>query len=371
MTVPRPIADSRSTAGSPARHLEGNSLPHTTLPLAPLPTERRSGLDAVLAARPSIEAFAQRAVASGLPSVYLLGSGGGLVAHGVLQYELERRATHFPAFVLSANEFIYRHPAQLMPGSLVVVASNTGMTTEVVRAAEVAKSRGATVAAVTRLPESPVAKASDVAWTYPDDDDGVGDPKQLALALLGNSLLHETGDLSLTDYTARVASLEALPDVMLEACQQTEELNRRIAAELAPAPIIYVLGAGPNHAIAYGFAMCYLQEMQWKHAASFDSAEFLHGAMEVVVDDVPVIVLIGEAETRPIDERAWAFVEKYTRRGFAIDTRDLALTGIAPEARGYASAFVLSALTGRLAHHFEAATGHALKLRRYMFQVEY
>jgi len=325
----------------------------------------------VLAARPSIEAFAQRVVASGLPSVYLLGSGGGLVAHGLLHYELERRATHFPAFVLSANEFIYRHPAQLMPGSLVVVASNTGMTTEVVRAAEVAKSRGATVAAVTRLPESPVAKASDVAWTYPDDDDGVGDPKQLALALLGNSLLHETGDLSLTDYTARVASLEALPDVMLEACQQTEELNRRIAAELAPAPIIYVLGAGPNHAIAYGFAMCYLQEMQWKHAASFDSAEFLHGAMEVVVDDVPVIVLMGEAETRPIDERARAFVEKYTRRGFVIDTRDLALTGIAPEARGYASAFVLSALTGRLAHHFEAATGHALKLRRYMFQVEY
>jgi fructoselysine 6-phosphate deglycase len=341
-----------------------------TLPLKPLPTEHRAGLDAMLAVRPEIEAFAARAVGLGLRNVFLLGSGGGLITHGLLQYQLEQRSTHFPAFALSSNEFIFRRPALLGTGSLALVASNTGRTPEVVASARFAKEHGATVAAFTRQAGSPLADASDVAWTY-GDDNGVGDPKQIALALLGNALLRETGDLSASEYAANTAVLEALPDALLEACRETEDLNSRIAHDLAAEPIIYVLGGGPNHATAYGLAMCYLQEMQWKHAASFDSAEFLHGAMEVVIDDVPVIMFLGEETTRPIDERAKAFVQKYTSKAHFIDARDLSLSGIAHEMRPYASGFALSAVMSRLARHFEAATGHDLEQRRYMFKVEY
>jgi fructoselysine 6-phosphate deglycase len=341
-----------------------------TLPLKPLPTAHRPGLDRMLAARPEIEAFAAGVVHSGLRNVYLLGSGGGLITHGALQFQLEHATGRFPTFALSANEFIYRHPALLGTGSLALLASNTGTTPEVVAAARFARERGATVASFTRLADSPLAQASDAVWTY-GDDKGVGDPKELALALLGNALLRESGDLTADAYAAHTRTLEALPDVLLEACRETEAINHRIATDLASEPIIYVLGAGPNHATAYGLAMCYLQEMQWKHAASFDSAEFLHGAMEVVTEDVPVIVFLGEEATRPIDERAKAFVEKYSRKGYFIDARDLGLGGIEPAMRPYASAFALSAVMSRLASHFEAATGHDLQLRRYMFKVEY
>ena len=41
---------------------------------------------------------------------------------------LETRSAKLPTFALSANEFIYRNPAALGPGSLVVLASNTGTT---------------------------------------------------------------------------------------------------------------------------------------------------------------------------------------------------------------------------------------------------
>ncbi len=137
------------------------------------------------------------------------------------------------------------------------------------------------------------------------------------------------------------------------------------------APVIYVIGAGPNHATAYCLAMCYLQEMQWRDAASFDAAEFLHGAMEVVVDDTAVIQYLGEEATRPIDERAKRFLERYTKRAFFVDARDFALPGIADSERPFASHFVLMALMSRLSQHFEAVSGHNLKNRRYMFKVEY
>jgi fructoselysine 6-phosphate deglycase len=338
--------------------------------LKPLPTEHRAGLDRALGVRTEIEAFAADVVRHGLRNVFLLGSGGGLLTHEGVQYLLERRATRLPAFALSANEFIYRDPAALGEGSLVVLASNTGTTPEVVEAASFAKSRGASVVSMTKKADSPLAAASDVAWTY-DDDTGVGDPKSFMLAILGLALLRKTGDIAADEYAAHIRTLEALPEALLEACRETETLNARIARALRDEQVIYVIGAGPNHGTAYCLAMCYLQEMQWKHAASFDSAEFLHGAMEVVTEGTAVIQFLGEEATRPIDERAKAFLERYTTKAFYVDSRDLTLAGIEPMMRPFASHFALDAVMSRLAQHFEAATGHDLKNRRYMFKVDY
>ena len=341
-----------------------------TLPLKPLPTDHRAGLDVSLGQRPEIEALANRVVAAGLNNVFLTGSGGGLLTHTPVQYLLERGTQRFPVFAHSANELIYRRPAALGPGSLVLACSHTGTTPEVVEAAMTAKAAGATVVAYTRHAESPLAQASDTAFTY-GGDLGYGDPKQFAEALTALAILRETGDLAPEAYDAHVRALTALPEVLLEVVREGEDLNHRIAEALKDAPIIYVLGSGPNVGVAYCLSMCYLQEMQWKHAAHFDAAEFLHGAMEVVTDETAVILYLGEEATRPIDERAKRFLEKYTQRAFFVDARDFTLTGIEPDMRPFVSTYVLFAMQSRLAEHFEAVRGHDLKTRRYMFKVDY
>ena len=341
-----------------------------TLPLKPLATEHRAGLDIALGQRPEIEALAKRVAAGGLRNVFLTGSGGGLLTHTPVQYMLERGTAQFPTFAYSANELIYRNPAALGIGSLVLVASNTGTTPEVVEVAKFARAAGATVVAYTKLADSPLAEASDVAFNY-GDDKGVGDPKQTAGALTALAVLREVGDLSVDAYDAHVRALAALPDALLDAVRQSEDLNHRIADALKDEPIIYVLGSGPNVGVAYCLAMCYLQEMQWKHAAHFDAAEFLHGAMEVVTDETAVILYLGEEATRPIDERAKRFLDTHTRKAWFVDARDLALPGIEPAMRPFVSTYALFALQSRLAEHFEAVRGHDLKNRRYMFKVEY
>ncbi len=343
-----------------------------TIQLQPIPTDR-AAVDLAYAQRPLVEAFAADVVRAGLRNVYLVAAGGSLIALQNLQYVLDRRSTKLPTRSFPATEFIYRAPAALGRGSLVVTASHTGTTKETVAAATFAREHGATVVAATKLSTSPLAQAANVAFTYDvaAEDHGLGDPKDITFALLGLALLRESGELSAEEYAHRVATLGQLQDVLVEAVRETEDLNHRIAGALKDEPIIYVLGSGANESTAYTLAMCFLQEMQWKHAAHFHAMEFLHGAMEVVTEDTPVIVFLSEEATRPIDERAKAFVERYSRKGWFIDSRDLSLTGIAPEDRPWVSTFALDAVMARLARHFEAATGHDLKERRYMFKVDY
>ena len=90
-----------------------------------------------------------------------------------------------------------------------------------------------------------------------------------------------------------------------------------------------------------------------------------------MVDGTAVIQYLGEEATRPIDERAKAFLQRHTRKAFYVDSKDLALPGVEPAQRPFASHFALDAVMSRLSQHFEAATGQDLQNRRYMFKVEY
>jgi fructoselysine-6-P-deglycase FrlB-like protein len=123
--------------------------------------------------------------------------------------------------------------------------------------------------------------------------------------------------------------------------------------------------------VGYGFAMCYLQEMQWIDAASINAAEFFHGAFEIVDASTPLLLLLGDDASRPIAERALRFAHTYSQKVLTIDTADNELPGIPDRYRGLVSPLVLSAITTRLAAHFAAVRAHPLETRRYMFKVEY
>jgi fructoselysine-6-P-deglycase FrlB-like protein len=306
----------------------------------------------------AIDAVVDRVVADGLRNVYFVGAGGSLICSYPAHYILQRRAS-FPSFQLQSDELNCSTPALMGPGSLVVLASYTGTTKETVAAAKTAKAAGATVIAVARE-GSPLANAVDVAFKGKSD---------LFEVLVAYSLLKATGADIPAD--AFDAALQALPKATLQAIEESEERLKNIAAALKDEPIIYVLGSGPSYGWAYGLAMCYLQEMQWKHAAAFNTGEFFQGAFEMVTEDQPVLLWLGEDATRPMAERGKAFLDKYTRKAHYVDVRDLTLPGIPEDLRGDLSPLVVGELATRLAQHFEAVRGHHLEQRRYMFRVEY
>lgn len=329
-----------------------------TLPLSPIEADFESKLEQTVAFDETITDFVGECVRAGLKNVYFVGAGGSLIASFPAFYLLHRMV-EIPVYQLQSDEFNYGRPKALGPGSLVIIASYTGTTKETVAAARYAKEAGATVLAACRA-HSPLAEAATLAI------EGASD----VLELMAAYALCEALGVEL-DYAGIRAAFAAVPSAFRKAVEDTEPLVHDIAVALKDEPITYVLGSGPSHGWAYGFAMCYLQEMQWKHAVSFNAGEFFQGAFEVVREDTPVILLLGEDPSRPIAERAQRFLDTYTQKAYYLDVKDFSLPGIAADMRPVVSALVLARVIGRLAKHYEAVRGHSLDQRRYMFRTVY
>ena len=94
----------------------------------PIAADYQATLRLALSQRPQIETLASQVVGAGLQNVFLVGVGASLVVMYPTSYLLERHSRHAPVFQLSSNEFVFRQPATMGKGSLVVVSSHTGTT---------------------------------------------------------------------------------------------------------------------------------------------------------------------------------------------------------------------------------------------------
>lgn len=329
-----------------------------TLPLKPIDEELSEKVAISVDERDAVRGVVKDVVAKGLRNVYFVGAGGSLISSYPAHYVLQQRAS-FPVFQLQSDELNTMQPALMGEGSLVVLASYTGKTKETVAAAKTAKATGATVIAVAKE-GSPLAEAADSSFG------GKSDVFELIVAY---ALLEATG--AGIEASALDAALTALPKALIHSVEQADDTLASIASDFKDDPITYVLGSGPSSAWAYGFAMCFLQEMQWKHAAGFNAGEFFQGAFEMVDDSTAVLLWIGEDASRPMALRAKAFLDTYAKRARHMDVSELDLPGIPAELRGDISPLVVGALAHRLAQHYESQRGHDLEQRHYMFKVDY
>lgn len=328
------------------------------LDLKPIDADTEEKLAGAIAERDRIREVVGQAVADGLTNIWFVGAGGSLICSYPAHYLLQQFAT-IPAFQLQSDELNCSRPRQMGKGSLVVLASYTGKTKETVEAAKNAAATGATVIAAAKE-GSPLAETAGVAFS------GKSDIFELLVAL---AVLEATGtDLPWDDVEAGLA---ALPVAVRAAVEQADSDLASIAEGFKDDDVTYVLGSGPSYGWAYGMAMCFLQEMQWKHAAGFNSGEFFQGAFEVIDDDSAVILWLGEDASRPMGERAQAFLTTYAARARIVDVATLELPGVPASVRPIVSPLVVGALANRLAQRYEHVRNHSLDNRHYMFKVEY
>jgi fructoselysine-6-P-deglycase FrlB-like protein len=322
--------------------------------LASLPEDLAATIEVALAERNRVAAVVSEAVGDGLSDLWFVGAGGSHFTSSPVGAVMDARGKSVPTFRVNSNEFVYDTPARLGPGSLVVVTSHNGTTPETIQAIETARSRGVrAVLAISRDPESPLAAKADEAFIY-GSKHTVSEPTQILLAQIGHSVLAASGDETPAERDEALDAYAGLHEAVVSAVAESEDNFAALAASLASQPIIYVL-----------------QEMQWIHSAAYNAGDFFHGAFEIVTEQTPVILYLGEDRSRPIAERTRAFIQKYTRQAWLVDLQDLTLPGIPKGYRAEVGALVLGALTSRIAQHFEATTGHSLTERRYMFKVQY
>lgn len=322
--------------------------------------------EAAVAQRDRIAQVAANA-AKGLRTLFLIGCGGSYNDFSAASYVADR-AAKVPTFIMNSEEFNRRRPALLGSDSVVLVASHNGTTAETIEAARWARAAGARVIGFTKNDTTKLAAECDDVFTY-NSDRTILAPKQVLIGLMLTALLKESG--SDLDFAAIDQAYSAVPAAFEKAIAEAEASLHEIAKSFGSEPFTYVLSAGPNQGAGYGFAMCYLMEMQWKHASWFNANEFLHGAFEVVQPDTPVLLFKGEDDTRVVIDRVETFLKKNTQRCLVIDSKDYSLPGVPASMRGEISPLLLSTLSKRLAEHYQAVTGHLLTDRRYMFKTTY
>lgn len=303
-------------------------------------------------------------------NVYFISCGGSNALMYPSQYFLDTHASRLFSEYLNAAEFIHRSPKALGEDSVVIVCSQEGATPETVNACKFAREKGATTIALSMVDDSPLEKEAEfhVKYGYYETADAI-DTSYGVMYLLSAGILEAQEGVEI--FRKMENNLIKLTPVINEAKRQYGAKAAQFGVGCSKDPVIYVLGSGADYSQAYVLCNCYLMEMQWINAIPIHAGEFFHGPFEIIERNSPVVILLGQDETRPLEERALSFVQKFSDRVFALDTNEVDFMDIDEDFKGVCAPLVLNNICRMHAKAIARARNHSLDLRRYMHLFEY
>lgn len=301
----------------------------------------------------SLEVFKEKAI----DRVYFVGCGGSSSIMYASKYVLDRESETIDSDLYSSNEFVHRNPRKLNEKSLVITCSHFGKTPETVEAARFAREKGAITVSLTFDAESPLAQVSEHVIVYEDGKDAkyLNEAQSVMLELVFGLLEIKEGN---EKFSELLSSLENLDQILVQEKAKFLASAKEFALSYKDEKVIYTMASGANYGIAYWFAICLLMEMQWIHSHALHAGEYFHGPFEVLDKEVPVILLLGLDETRPLEERSLEFTQKYGERLVVLDAKEFDLTGVAESIKGYIAPLVLQAILRQYAEELAEIRNH-------------
>ncbi|WP_148226762.1 glucosamine-6-phosphate deaminase NagB-II [Ferrimonas balearica] len=219
------------------------------------------------------------------PPKFVMWVGRGSSDHaGVFAKYLIEIEMGIPTFASAPSiASIYGRPLQL-EGALVLVISQSGRSPDILAQARMAKESGARVVALVNDEQSPLAALADFVLPLRAGEEKAVAATKSYLATL-SALLQLVAAWSGRRELA--GAMEQLPQALTAAAEAPVQLS---AAPLAEVKNLVVLGRGLGYAIAKEIALK-LKEVCGIHAEAFSSAEFLHGPVTLVEQQLTVLDL--------------------------------------------------------------------------------
>ena len=303
-------------------------------------------------------------------NIYFVACGGSSALMYPSQYFVDVRSQRLSAEYLNAAEFVHRNPASLTKSSVVILCSQEGATPETVAAAKFAREKGATTICLTMVDNSPLEKESEfwIKYGYYETADAIDTSYGCMYQLTAGIVDSQEGS---NYHEKMVSNLKNLTVVINEAKEQFTERAQEFGESCKEDRVVYSLASGSDYSQAYVFCNCYMMEMQWINAIPIHAGEFFHGPFEIIEKNSPVVMLMGQDETRPLEERALNFLKTYTDRIFLIDTADVDFSSIDPDFVGVCAPLVLNNICRMFSKAIAKSRNHSLDIRRYMHIVEY
>ena len=265
-----------------------------------------------------------------VPRITLLACGTSYYAALVAKYWFERIA-RVPVEADIASEFRYR-AAPMAKGGLTLVISQSGETADTLAALRFARSRGQHTAAIVNVPESSIARESDVVLgLHAGPEVGVASTKAFTcqLVTLACAVIATARARGAIDGGEEAVLSSAIAEVPARAAEvlNHDEALQMLAHELVEARDVLYIGRGPSYPIALEGALK-LKEISYLHAEGFAAGELKHGPIALIDEGVPVIVI---APSDDLFEKTASNMEEVIARGgrviFLSDAKGIAALG--------------------------------------------
>lgn len=320
----------------------------------------------VYSLRVPIEMIADKLAENEYKNLILTGVGG-TTAELFAVKRLFEIYSDFPVYLLSASEALANKDRRLNKESLVITASKSGDTKETVAICEYAAEIGADTAAFVPDDSCPLAKT--VRYSIVSPEEGM-ENTYLRLYFLALRYLYRKG--CFPDYERFADQMKSLHSECLRVKHLYDAEADANAERFCHEPYQIWVGGDMLQGEITLATMCVLEEMQWMRTRYVTSAEFFHGTLELVDQDVMVVCVKGLGPCRLLDERVERFLKGRTDKLMVIDLEKLKLSGIDEDFQYILSPVLFAnVVEGRYCWNLEKHTGHDLSTRRYYRQFEY
>jgi len=249
-----------------------------------------------------------------VPRVTITACGGAYFAGLAGRHWIEELA-RLPADIDFASELRYRTPP-LPKGGLGLLVSQSGETADTLAALRFLRGAGQHVMSVLNVPESTMARESDVVLeTVAGPEIGVASTKAFTaqltvMACLAIAAGRARGAISAEREAALIAALLELPSKAGEVLANVEPIQR-LAERMAEARDVLCLGRGACHAIALEAALK-LKEICYIHAEGYAAGEMKHGPIALIDRQVPILAIVPSG---PLFEKTASNVQEAGARG--------------------------------------------------------
>ncbi|MCJ7843553.1 SIS domain-containing protein [Lederbergia sp. NSJ-179] len=248
--------------------------------------------------------------------------------------------------------------------------SHSGTTPETVKSASFAREKGALTVAISMETESPLCKEAEftVHYNYKDGSDAIDGETGIYYTLIFELMNIFSPDEKFQRFFGQLGNLQNLIDKNVELFhKRADEYGKKYKRE----KLIYTMASGAYIHHAYSFTSCLLMEMLWINSNAIHSGEYFHGPFEITDFDVPFLIVKGDGPSRPLDDRAINFAEKFSEKVEVVDVETFDYDGVDKDLKEYfgpaLAGFVLRLYADGLAEH----SGHPLSVRRYMWKMDY
>ncbi len=222
----------------------------------------------------------------GVNKNYLVGCGSAFFAATVGKYFFAKAGVNTEA--VSASEFVYQ--TNLVDQNTNILAiSQSGETMDLLEVVKICKNKKTKINALINVPQTSLFRLSDKNILI-----GAGREKAVA------STKALTGMIA---HLLKLSKLKHSKSNLLKAADSARKLilsdsPKQAAKKLLKSKDIYIIGRGINYPAALEIALK-IKEISYVHAEAFAGGELKHGALALIENGIPVVLLIPNDETKP------------------------------------------------------------------------